>query len=99
MRDQGTHSSGAISGATGLNTWMGSIAQDNQGNIGLGFSQSGSAQRANIMIAGRTGSGTGAGMNEGEALFFASAGSQTSSSGRWGDYSSMSIDPVDECTF
>ena len=99
VRDQGTHSSGAISGATGLNNWMGSIAQDNQGNIGLGFSQSSSTQKANIMIAGRTGSGTGAGMNEGEALFFASAGSQTSSSGRWGDYSSMSIDPVDECTF
>src|SRR5690606_2114445 len=59
----------------------------------------GSTQRANIMIAGRTGSATGAGMNEGEAVFFAAAGSQSSGSGRWGDYSSMSIDPVDECTF
>jgi hypothetical protein len=26
-------------------------------------------------------------------------GSQTSSSNRWGDYSSMSVDPVDQCTF
>lgn len=99
VRDQGTHSSGAISGATGLNDWMGSIAQDNQGNIGLGFSQSSSTQRANIMIAGRTGSGTGAGLNEGEAVFFAAPGSQTSTGNRWGDYSSMSVDPVDECTF
>src|SRR5262249_13091067 len=26
-------------------------------------------------------------------------GSQTSTSNRWGDYSSMSVDPVDQCTF
>jgi hypothetical protein len=26
-------------------------------------------------------------------------GSQTSTSGRWGDYASMSVDPVDQCTF
>ncbi len=99
VRDQGTHSSGAIDGATGLNDWMGSVAQDNQGNIALGFSQSSSTQKANIMIAGRTGPATGAGLNEGEALFFAGAGSQTSTGNRWGDYSSMSVDPVDECTF
>ncbi len=99
VRDQGTHSSGPIDGSTGLNNWMGSVAQDNLGNIGLGFSQSSSTQKANIMIAGRTGSGTGAGLNEGEAVFFAAAGSQTSSGNRWGDYSSMSVDPVDECTF
>ena len=98
VRDQGTHSSGAINGATGLNNWMGSIAQDNKGNIALGFSQSSSTQKANIMIAGRTGPGTGAGLNEGESVFFAATGSQTSSN-RWGDYSSMSVDPVDECTF
>src|SRR5690606_1455302 len=26
-------------------------------------------------------------------------GAQTDSAGRWGDYSSMSVDPVDQCTF
>jgi hypothetical protein len=99
VRDQGTQNTAPGNGATGINNWMGSVAQDNQGNIGLGFSQASTTQRANIMIAGRTGAGTGAGLNEGEAVFFAAPGSQSSSSGRWGDYSSMSVDPVDECTF
>src|SRR5262249_26305087 len=29
----------------------------------------------------------------------AGAGAQEDSSGRWGDYSSMSVDPTDDCTF
>ena len=98
--DQGTHSTGAIDGATGLNDWMGSVAQDNRGDIALGFSQASSTQRANIMIAGRTTNTTNSGvLNEGEAVFFASAGVQSSTSGRWGDYSAMNVDPVDDCTF
>ncbi|CAN5388366.1 hypothetical protein BH20ACI1_BH20ACI1_10470 [soil metagenome] len=98
--DQGTHNLTPGSGASGLNNWMGSIAQDNQGNLALGFSQSGTGQRANIMTAGRTNNVMNSGiLNEGEALFFASAGSQTSTSNRWGDYSAMNVDPVDDCTF
>jgi hypothetical protein len=30
---------------------------------------------------------------------FTGAGSQTGGLSRWGDYSSMSIDPQDDCTF
>jgi hypothetical protein len=99
VRDQGTQNVAPGNGATGINNWMGSAAQDNQGNIALGFSNSSTTQMANIQIAGRTGAGTGGGLNEGEALFFAAAGSQTSASGRWGDYSGMTVDPVDECSF
>ncbi|MBK7706377.1 MAG: VCBS repeat-containing protein [Acidobacteria bacterium] len=97
VNDQGTHSTGAVSGSTGLNNWMGSVAQDNQGNIALGFSQSSTTQRADIKIAGRTGAPSGT-LNEGEALMFASPAVQTSSN-RWGDYSSMTVDPTDDCTF
>ncbi len=98
--DQGTHNLTPGNGATGLNNWMSSIAQDNDGNIGLGFSQAGTTQRADIKIAGRTGGMTAAGtLNEGEALFFAANGSQLSNSSRWGDYSAMNVDPVDGCTF
>ncbi|MEP6819334.1 MAG: proprotein convertase P-domain-containing protein, partial [bacterium] len=99
VRDQATQATGAINGSTGINNWMGSVAQDNQGNIGLGFSQASSTQNANIQIAGRTGVGTGGGLNEGEALFIAAGGVQTHSSGRWGDYSAMSVDPTDDCSF
>ncbi len=98
--DQGTHNLAPGNGATGINNWMGSIAQDNQGNLALGFSQASTTQRANIMIAGRTTNVANSGiLNEGEAVFFAAAGSQSSTSGRWGDYSAMSVDPVDDCKF
>ena len=30
---------------------------------------------------------------------FAGTGSQTGTNGRWGDYSDMTVDPVDDCTF
>ncbi len=98
--DQGTHNLTPGNGGSGLNNWMGSIAQDNDGNIALGFSQSGTTQRADIKIAGRTNNVMNSGiLNEGEALFFAASGSQTSTSNRWGDYSAMNLDPVDDCTF
>ncbi len=98
--DQGTHNLAPTNGATGVNNWMGSIAQDNKGNIALGFSQSSTTQRANIMVAGRTNNVANSGtLNEEETVFHAAAGSQTSGGGRWGDYSTMSVDPVDDCTF
>ena len=98
--DQGTHNLTPGNGATGLNNWMGSIAQDNKGNIALGFSQSSTTQLAHIKIAGRTVNTANSGiLNEGEAIFHAAGGSQSSTSGRWGDYSAMNVDPVDDCTF
>jgi hypothetical protein len=100
LYDQGTHHLAPGDGANGLNNWMGSIAQDNDGNLGLGFSQSGTGQRADIKIAGRSGAAAAGTLNEGEALFYAAPGSQASSTGnRWGDYSAMSVDPADDCTF
>ncbi len=98
--DQGTHAPDPVSG-TGRNRWMGSIAQDNQGNLALGFSRSGigAADFPDIVWAGRTGGQVAAGtMNEGEATMHASTGIQ-SSGNRWGDYSAMSVDPTDDCTF
>ncbi len=97
--DEGTHNLAPGNGAGGLNNWMGSIAQDNDGNLALGFSQSGSSQRADIKIAGRTGAAAAGTLNEGESLFHAATGSQMGTANRWGDYSSMSVDPADDCTF
>ena len=99
VRDQGTQNLAPGNGATGINNWMASAAQDASGHIAVGYSQSGTTQNANIMIAARTGAGTGAGLDQGEGVFFASGGAQGSSYGRWGDYSAMSVDPVDDCTF
>ena len=98
--DQGTHNLTPGNGATGLNNWMGSIAQDYQGNLALGFSQASTTQQANIKIAGRTINTANSGiLNEGESVFQLAGGAQTSTSGRWGDYSAMNVDPVDDCTF
>lgn len=98
--DQGTHNLTPGDGANGLNNWLGSIAQDNRGDIAIGFSQAGTAQKADIKIAGRTNNTENSGMlNEGEALLYAATGSQLSTSGRWGDYSAMNVDPTDDCTF
>lgn len=103
--DQGTHAPDSVSG-TGRNRWLGSIGQDNQGNLALGFSRSGPAagQFPDIVWAGRTGGQTAAGtMNEGEATMHASTGFQggfgTNNTSHWGFYSSMNVDPADDCSF
>jgi carboxypeptidase family protein len=96
--DQGTHSPDAGNGATGANRWMGSIAQDNQGNIAVGYSRSSVTQNPDIVWAGRTGGAAGT-LNQTETLMFASTGVQLASNNRWGDYSDITVDPSDDCTF
>ena len=100
--DEGTHAPDPVDPLAGRNRWMGSIAQDYLGNIGLGFSRSGrgATDFPDIVWAGRTGGQTAAGvLNEGEATMHASTGYQNISNGRWGDYSAMTVDPTDDCTF
>jgi len=78
--------------------WMGSIAADKNGNIALGYSLSSSSVYPSICYAGRLATDTLNQLSQGEAAMIAGSGSQTSYT-RWGDYSSMSIDPVDDETF
>ena len=79
--------------------WMGSIAMDQAGNMALGFSTSSSTTKPSIRYTGRL-SGDAAGtMTQGEGIIITGAGAQGSSLSRWGDYSSLQIDPVDDCTF
>jgi hypothetical protein len=82
--------------------WMGSIASDNQGNIALGFSASSAAIHPQIRYAGRLATDP-LGILSGERHLFDGTGSQTDRSSepdyRWGDYSDMTVDPVDDCTF
>jgi hypothetical protein len=78
--------------------WMGSIASDNQGNIALGFSASSSSINPQLRYAGRL---TTDPLNtlSGEQHLFDGTGSQSATSNRWGDYSDLTVDPVDDCTF
>ncbi len=80
--------------------WMPAIAMDSNQDIAVGFSRSGSAsgQYPSLVYAGRVPSDT-PGTLETEVVLKAGAGSQTGGGDRWGDYSSMTIDPTDDCTF
>jgi hypothetical protein len=83
---------------TSISAWMGSIAMDKVGNIALGVSGSSSAQKPLIAYTGRVPSDP-AGAMESPKIVVTSGGVQTNSFNRWGDYSSMAIDPSDDCTF
>lgn len=79
--------------------WMGSGAIDAQGNIAFGYSVSSAEKHPSIFAATRRVDDP---LNEltSEIELKAGTGSQgTIPRNRWGDYSSMSIDPSDECTF
>src|SRR3989442_1579079 len=80
--------------------WMGSIAMDRSGGIGLGFSVSSSSLNPQIHYTGRVASDPAGQMTQGEGTIINGTGSQTGSNlSRWGDYSAMTIDPSDGCTF
>jgi hypothetical protein len=77
--------------------WMGSIAQDKQGNMLMGYSASSSTLKPGIRYTGRLVSAA-AGSMQTENTLLTGAGSQTGGLSRWGDYSTMSIDPSNDCT-
>jgi hypothetical protein len=80
--------------------WMPAIAMDANQDIAVGFSRSGAAagQYPSIVYAGRVPTDP-AGTLESEVVLVAGLGSQTGGADRWGDYSSVTVDPTDDCTF
>ena len=86
--------------ADGVWRWMGSAAMDGVGDLAVGFSASSGAIHPQIRYAGRLAADPANQLFQGEATLFAGAGSQTTNTfHRWGDYSDMTVDPVDDCTF
>ncbi len=78
--------------------WIGSAAMDKSGNIAIGYSVSnGSAVFPSIRYAARLATEP-RGVMGNEVTLHAGTASQTDAN-RWGDYSAMSVDPVDDCTF
>ena len=85
------------------NRWMSSLAMDKNGNMAMGYSVADAATFPSIYATGRLRSEVRNRM-QAETLIQAGTGSQTvRSSGtalsRWGDYSTMRVDPADDCTF
>lgn len=81
------------------NRWMGSAAMDSHGDLAVGYSVSSTSTFPSIRYAGRLATDPHGGLFQGETTLQAGAGAQTSSGGRWGDYSMLAVDPVDDCTF
>ena len=95
LYQQGTYAPG-----DGVHRWMGSIAMDKNGDMGLGYSVvNGTNVFPGIRYTGRlTGDPLGQ-MTLGEGTIVNGSGVQRTANSRWGDYTDMTVDPVDDCTF
>jgi hypothetical protein len=86
------------------NRWMASAAMNKTGAIAIGYSASSSDVYPAIRWTGRLATDP-PGQLRAETQIQAGGGSQGYSgvggyhAGRWGDYSSMTLDPTDDCTF
>lgn len=85
----------------GVHRWMGSAAMDWQGNIAMGYSVvNGVDVYPGIRYTGRMAGDPLGGMGSmGEGIIVNGTGVQLTTNSRWGDYTSLNVDPLDDCTF
>ena len=79
-------------GNDGVWRWMPAIAVDANGNMAIGYSTSSPSIFPGIRYAGRFATDPLNDLGQGEAIMTNGTGSQTSASGRWGDYSMTTLD-------
>jgi hypothetical protein len=79
--------------------WMGSAAMDKFGNIAVGFSASSSSINPSIRFATRLADDTINTLRSEQSIQVGTGSQSGFNLSRWGDYSSMAVDPVDDCTF
>jgi hypothetical protein len=79
--------------------WVASVAMDRQGNIGVGYNVTSSSIYPSIRYTGRLVTDPPGTLPQGEGTIVTGSGSQTGPAGRWGDYSDITVDPSDDCTF
>ena len=102
-RTAGTYSlyqQGTYAPQDGVHRWMGSAAMDWQGNIAMGYSVvNGTDVYPGIRYTGRLAGDPLGQMTLGEGVIMNGTGVQRTTNSRWGDYTSLNVDPVDDCTF
>jgi hypothetical protein len=102
LRDSGggwvVHQAGTYAPPDGENRWMGAASMNQSGDIALGYSVSSTSTFPSVRMAGRR-KNDPLGQLGAETECHAGTGSQLGSANRWGDYSSMSVDPKDNTTF
>jgi len=95
--------------------WIGSIALDRKGNIALGYNVSGESVYPGIRVAARLSSDPKGAIGNEVPIFDGAGIQTCAPAGgscqcqkpdgtcdtltRWGDYSAITLDPVDDCTF
>lgn len=103
LRTPGTtptlYQQGTYAPADATHRWMGSVAMDRMGNMGVGFSVSSATIFPSIRYAGRLVTDPLGELAQGEATLYNGTGSQTGPEARWGDYSDITVDPADDCAF
>ena len=82
-----------------LHRWMASAAMDSAGNLAIAYNAGGAALSPSIRYTARLASDPPGVLGQGENDLIHGSGSQTHSASRWGDYSMLTVDPVDGCTF
>jgi len=82
-----------------LSRWMGSVAMDKRGDLAAGFSASGPNDYPSVRYTGRAAGDPLGQLTQAEQVLFTGTGPQTEAEGRWGDYSDLTVDPTDDCTF
>ncbi|CAN5700933.1 hypothetical protein BH20VER1_BH20VER1_11760 [soil metagenome] len=98
IHQEGTFAPGLTDG---IHRWMGSVAINASGSIALAYSAGNDANPAlapSVRYTGRYSNSPLGTMPAGEGSIIDGAGVQTGSQ-RWGDYTSLSVDPVDDDTF
>jgi hypothetical protein len=75
---------------------MGSAAMDKNGGIAIGYNVSSTLINPGIRYAVRNSTDT-PGVLGNETSLLVGPGSQTGTLSRWGDYSTLSVDPIDGC--
>src|SRR5436190_13253611 len=83
----------------GIHRWMGSIAMDKRGDMGLGYSVvNGTSVFPGIRYTGRLAGDPAGQMTLGEGTIMNGSGVQRTTNSRWGDYTDLTVDPVGDCT-
>jgi hypothetical protein len=77
--------------------WLPTLAQDKDGDIALGFSVSGASTDPSMYYVGRVPTDAHGTMESPKKVVLGT-GVQKSTSDRWGDYATISVDPADDCT-
>ena len=97
------HQSGTWSPDDGDSRWMGSAAMDAEGNIAVGYSVSGPTTYPSVRYAARQADDPRGKLGSEQSCVEGSASQDVTIGGdpvlRWGDYSTISVDPKDGCTF